>query len=409
MKDEMVSFASALVRIPTVNPPGEAYPECAELIADRLATWGHEVQLITATGRPEHTRKHPRVNVLGRLEGACSRPCLHLNGHFDVVPPGDGWTVDPFEGVVRDGRLYGRGSADMKAGIAAAATAVEAVRRSGIRLNGAVELSGTVDEETGGFAGVAHLARIGVIGRERTDWVVIPEPFGPDRICVGHRGVYWFRVTAHGRAAHGSMPHLGRNAVADMAVLLERVRTDLAPRLGARTTSAPVVPAESGVCTINVNSIEGGQIGGEPQSPCVPDRCDAVFDRRVLHEESMDDVRAEIVDFLADVCEGGVRGPFELTELLVVPPTRTPEPSPLVEALDQAVTQVMGAPAELVASPGTYDQKHVARVAGVPHCVAYGPGRLQQAHRPDEWCAIGDMTRSAQVMALAIAHLLGAS
>lgn len=407
LAEDMVTFARDLVRIPTVNPPGQAYRPCAELIADHLTDWGHQVRFVEAVGRPEHTDEHPRINVLGRLPGPDQGPCLHFNGHFDVVPAGEGWSVDPFAGEIRGGRLYGRGSADMKGGLAAAATAVEAVRRSGVPLAGAVEVSGTVDEETGGFAGVAHLARMGILDRDRTDWVIIPEPFGPDRICVGHRGVYWFRVTAHGRAAHGSMPYLGRNAIGDMAFLIERMRDELVPRIRERSTSMPVVPPESGVGTLNVNSIRGGQAGDTLQSPCVPDRCEAVFDRRYLAEEPLAEVRAEIQALVEAAAADGGRGPFEVAELLVVQPVRTPPDSPLIRSLEASVSAVLGKHATRVASPGTYDHKHVTGLADVAHCVAYGPGRLRQAHRPDEWCSIEDMVQAAQVMALTIVDLLG--
>jgi len=155
--DEIVAFTSDLVRIPTVNPPGDAYDVCAHAIGDELARRRFDVEYIAADGRPEHTAAHPRVNVVGTRRGGPG-PVVHLNGHFDVVPAGSGWTVEPFGGVVRDGRIYGRGVCDMKAGIAAALFAVEAISRAGVRMPGSVEISGTVDEESGGFAGVAYLA-----------------------------------------------------------------------------------------------------------------------------------------------------------------------------------------------------------------------------------------------------------
>src|SRR5215207_4413222 len=129
--DEIVAFTSALIRIPTVNPPGDVYEDCARLIGDRLAACGFEVEYHAAEGRPEHTPTYPRLNVVGLRRGRTLRPAVHLNGHFDVVPAGAGWTIDPFGGVVKDGRVYGRGACDMKAGIAAAVYAAEAIRRAG--------------------------------------------------------------------------------------------------------------------------------------------------------------------------------------------------------------------------------------------------------------------------------------
>jgi succinyl-diaminopimelate desuccinylase len=135
---EMVAFTTALIRVPTINPPGEGYEDCARLIGGMLAACDFEVEYHAAVGRPEHTAAHPRLNVVGARAGAHPRPRVHLNGHFDVVPAGAGWTRDPFGGEVADGRIYGRGACDMKAGIAAAVFAAEAIRRAGVALNGSV-------------------------------------------------------------------------------------------------------------------------------------------------------------------------------------------------------------------------------------------------------------------------------
>jgi len=174
--EEMVDFTVAMLRIPTVNPPGDAYEDCARLIGARLGECDFTVDYPVADTRPEHTATHPRMNVVGLRRGRTDRPLVHLNGHFDVVPAGAGWTMDPFGGVVKDGRIYGRGSSDMKAGITAAIYAAEAIRRAGIPLVGSVEISGTVDEESGGFAGMAYLAQQGRLSADRTDAVIITEP-----------------------------------------------------------------------------------------------------------------------------------------------------------------------------------------------------------------------------------------
>ena len=406
-RDEIVAFTAELIRVPTVNPPGDFYRDCAEVIGRQLAKTGLAVQYVEAEGRPEHTAAHPRVNVVGRGEGAAGRPRLHLNGHFDVVPPGDGWSVDPFGGVVRGGRIHGRGASDMKSGIAAAVFAVEAIRRAGVDLEGAVDVSGTVDEESGGFAGVAYLCEAGIISAPETGYAIIPEPFGPARICVGHRGVYWFDAIAHGHAAHGSMPHLGHSAIDDMGALLEGFRTRLGPELAARLSALPVVPGLSRRPSLNVNAVVGGQAGETTQSPCVSDRCTATFDRRFVPEETFEEVRSEIADLVAAVERRNPRRRFRIEDRMVVHPVQTPSGSPVTRALSAAVAKVCGKPAELVASPGTYDQKHFARIAGVEHCVAYGPGPLEEAHQPDESCAVDDIVASTRVLALAVLELAG--
>jgi succinyl-diaminopimelate desuccinylase len=405
--DEIVGFTQDLVRIPTINPPGDHYEACAAFLGDDLSRRSYDVEYIVAEGRPEHTPHHPRVNVVGSRRGSSGGPVVHLNGHFDVVPSGSGWTVDPFGAVVRDGRIFGRGVCDMKAGIAAAVFAAEAIARAGVALPGVIEISGTVDEESGGFAGVAHLARVGRISRARTDFVIIPEPLDVDRVCIGHRGVYWSELTTLGRIAHGSMPFLGVSAIDAMSEVLGAVRRELQPRLATRLTEMPVVPDGARHATININGIDGGQPVDGIQTPCVADRCRVVLDRRFLIEESFESVRDEIADLVARAI-GSSRGvEYVMRDLMVVEPVRTPDDSPLIRALEVAIQRVLGRDARRVASPGTYDHKHVARIAGVPHCVAYGPGELELAHQPDESCRIDDIVGATKVIALAVLDLMG--
>ena len=407
LADELVSFTADLIAIPTVNPPGESYEPCARHIGDTLRGFGFETQYYTADGLPEHRPDYPRVNVVGVRRGRQARPCVHLNGHLDVVPAGVGWTVEPFGRTVRGDRIYGRGSTDMKGGLAAAVFAAEAIRRAGVALAGTVEISATVDEESGGFAGVAWLARQGVLSSGRQDFVIIPEPFGVDRISVGHRGVFWSEITTVGHTAHGSMPFLGVNAVDAMAAVLTGIQRELVPTLAARRTAMPVVPHGARAATLNVNGIRGGQADVAGQTPCVPDRCAAVLDRRFLPEETLTEVRAEIADQVARALDGrhGVR--HELRDLMIVEPVRTPDDSPVVTALAGAVREIVGRPPQLVASPGTYDQKHVKRIAGIEDCVAYGPGCLDLAHQPDEWVGIEDLVTSTKVLAAAVLKLAG--
>jgi succinyl-diaminopimelate desuccinylase len=293
----------------------------------------------------------------------------------------------------------------MKAGIAAATYAAESIRRAGVPLEGSIELSATVDEESGGYAGVAWLAEQKRIDSSRTDYVIIPEPLGVDRICIGHRGVYWAKLTSRGRTAHGSMPFLGVSAIEHVGALLEAITGEYAASISKRETRMPVVPMEARRATVNINAIEGGQVGQWLQSPCVADRCDVILDRRFLIEESIDAVRREISELMERVARQSPDRRYEVVDLLIVDPVQTPENSPLTRALENAIRTVLGRKPRYVASPGTYDHKHVARIAGVEHCVAYGPGILEIAHQPDEYCIIEDVIQSTKVLALAILEL----
>ena len=266
-----------------------------------------------------------------------------------------------------------------------------------------------MDEESGGFAGVAWLAEHGRIAKGRTDYVIIPEPLNVDRICIGHRGVYWFEVTTRGRIAHGSMPFLGVSAIDGMGRMLEAVREELMPRArvahdGRAGRAAGRAPRDDQRQRHRRRPAVDGI-----QTPCVADRCRAVFDRRFLLEEGFDATQA------GDRRPRGARGPadaaacdYDLRDLMVVHPMRTPDGSPLDRrrSTTRSCACSTGRP-RLVASPGTYDHKHVARIAGVPHCVAYGPGELELAHQPDEWCRIDDLVNATKVIALATLDLMG--
>ncbi|AWK85734.1 acetylornithine deacetylase/succinyl-diaminopimelate desuccinylase family protein [Azospirillum thermophilum] len=407
-REELVALTRDLIRIPTVNPPGDAYTDCAELIGRRLAARGFQVEYVRGVGAAGDSDRYPRTNVVARIEGPRPGPCVHFNGHIDVVPAGEGWTVDPFAGVVKDGRVYGRGACDMKGGIAASIIAVEALLDEGLLPAGALEVSGTVDEESGGYGGVGHLAKLGYFSRPRVDHVIIPEPLNVDRVCIGHRGVWWAEIETRGRVAHGSMPFLGNCAVRHMGAVLHRIEEELIPRLAAKRTAMPVVPEGARQSTININAIHGGQRedhDGLP-SPMVPDRCRMVIDRRYLIEEDPGEVRAEIVAILEDLRRNRAGFEYELREVLAFLPTMTDADAPVVRAVAAAIETVLGQPATQVVSPGTYDQKHVVRVGQLKDCIAYGPGILDLAHQPDEYVGIDDMVHSAQVMALSVLSLM---
>lgn len=404
---EMVEFLRDLVAIPTVNPPGDNYAACAEWLGGQLERLGYDVRRIAAEGRPEHTAKYPRINVIGRLRGTPARPLLHFNGHFDVVPVGNGWTVDPFGAPSSNGKIFGRGTTDQKAGIAASIFAIEAIRRTGINLAGAVEQSGTVDEESGGFAGMAYLAEQGLVARDRTDFVIITEPLNVGRVCLGHRGVYWFEVVTVGRIAHGSMPFLGVSAISKMADFLGIIERELKPALRLRITAMPVEPPEARQASININSIAGGQPGGGMQTPCVADRCEAIFDRRFLIEEPLDQVRGEVRAILGRLAQHDPDFQYEIRDLMTVPPIQTDPRCALVNAMSGAVRDVLGTEPPLIASPGTYDQKHVMRLGCVEQCIAYGPGILDLSHQPDEYCRMDHLVQASKAMALAAMRLLG--
>ncbi len=290
----------------------------------------------------------------------------------------------------------------MKGGLAASMIAAEALADLG-GWSGAIEVSGVADEESGGFGGAAWLAQHGHFNASRQSHVIIPEPFSPHRICIGHRGVWWGRIEVFGRVAHGSMPFLGNCAVRHMGAILHALEEEYIPDIAQRLTHQPVTPDGARRSSLNIATLHGGQPdptdGGFP-APNVPDRATLIFDRRLIPEEDLDEAKAELRALLDRVAAH--RGfNYELKDLFEVRPTLTDRDGPVTRATAAAIEQVTGRRAEIVLSPGTYDQKHFDQIGGVHDVIAYGPGILDLAHQPDEYVDIEDLVASAKVMALA--------
>ena len=410
-RDDLIALTQDLIRIPTLNPPGDNYLEICEYLDRRLGASGFQTELVRAFGAPGDSDKHPRWNIVARREGAYKGECVHFNSHIDVVEVGRGWTTDPFGGEVKDGKIYGRGACDMKGGLAASIIAAEAFLAVCPDFAGAIEISGTADEESGGFGGVAYLAEKGFFSPERVQHVIIPEPLNKDRICLGHRGVWWAEIETHGEIAHGSMPFLGDCAVRHMGAVMAEMETTLFPALAQKRTDMPVVPDGAKQSTLNINSIHGGEneqaddYTGLP-APCVPDSCRMVIDRRFLIEEDIDEVREEVMQILRTVAERRATFRYDVTELHRVLPTMTEKSAPVVQVVAKAIADTMGREAEYVVSPGTYDQKHIDRIGKLKNCIAYGPGILDLAHKPDEYVGVDDMLDSAKVMGRSLIALL---
>ena len=344
-RDGLIALTQDLIRIPTLNPPGDCYRDICEYLLQRLEARGFEVQLVRAVETPGDSDKYPRWNVVARHEGKHSGDCVHFNSHTDVVEVGRGWTKDPFGAELEDGRIYGRGSCDMKGGLAGSIIAAEAFIETCPNYHGSIEISGTADEETGGYGGVAYLAEKGHFAH--VQHVIIPEPLQKDRICLGHRGVWWAEIETHGEIAHGSMPFLGDCAVRHMGAVMREMEDRLYPALAQKRTDMPVVPEGARQSTMNINSFHGGQ--AEPEegftglpSACVPDSARMIIDRRYLIEESQDEVEGEIKDILEHLKGTRPNFDYDLKELWSVSPTMTKKDAPVVQSVSSAIQGVLG-------------------------------------------------------------------
>jgi succinyl-diaminopimelate desuccinylase len=204
------------------------------------------------------------------------------------------------------------------------------------------------------------------------------------------------------------MPFLGDCAVRHMGAVLAAFEEELFPALDRKQTSMPVVPEGARRSTMNINAIHGGQTddySGLP-SPVVPDSCRMVIDRRFLLEETLAEVKDEVVTVLDRLKGSRKKFDYSIRDIMEVLPLMTERDAPVAAAVAEGIRQVFGREPEYVISPGTYDQKHVTRIGHLHDCIAYGPGMLDLAHRPDEWVGIADMVESAQVMAIGLDRLL---
>ncbi|MBU3030315.1 acetylornithine deacetylase/succinyl-diaminopimelate desuccinylase family protein [Paracoccus marinaquae] len=408
-RDQLIALTQDLIRIPTLNPPGRHYRDICDYLQARMAPQGWECEMIRAHGAPGDSEQFPRWNIVARRRGAGPGDCVHFNSHHDVVEVGHGWTRDPFGAELDGDRIYGRGACDMKGGLAASIIAAEAFVATCPDHAGSIEISATADEESGGYGGVAFLAERGAYAH--VDHVIIPEPLHKDRICLGHRGVWWAEIETQGRIAHGSMPFLGDCAVRHMGAVLAEMEAALWPLLAAKRTEMPVIPEGARSSTLNINAIHGGaaeqaeDYTGLP-TPCVPDRCRITIDRRFLIEEDLAEVKAEVTALLERVRARRPGFRYEIRDLFEVIPSMTDREAPVVRTTAAAIERVLGREAGFVVSPGTYDQKHIDRIGKLKNCIAYGPGVLDLAHQPDEWIGVQDMLDSAGVMALVLQDLL---
>lgn len=399
LKDYAVNLTADLVRIPTVNPPGEHYEEIAEPMAKELEGAGLHVDLIRVPSDEleRYGVREPRVIVVGTLRGARQDKTLVFNGHYDVVPPGSGWNTDPFQPVLRGENLYGRGVADMKGALASMITSIKALVKCGIGLNGNLVLVATPDEETGGHLGAGYLVRKRLI---RGDACVIGEPTEPDKVDVAEKGALWVELVTRGKSAHGSMPHLGVNAVEKMAKVIVSLEA-LKKAFAERKSKAPL-PEQVRYNTINV----GGVIQGGTKINVVPDRCSCTLDIRVIPEETIEAVEEALFDFLEGLRRVDPELELEVRIIDRIDPAYTSETEDIVEDIKSSISVVLGRTPRLGALPGFTDMRWFK---GLMPTVLYGPGSISQAHVPNEYVPVESLLAAAKVYALTSMKFLGYS
>lgn len=383
--EEIVSVAQALIAAPGENPPGGEQATAAALIrASEKRGLDHH------TTEVEPGRPNVSVTLLGG-----SGPGLLLLGHTDVVPIGDGWSVSPTGGDVIDGRLYGRGSTDMKGGLAACLVAMSALRRARASLRGPVELAAVMDEEDSGL-GIRHYlrerARSG--GAAGFRGCIVAEPTDLQTI-IAARGASYVNIEVTGQAAHAGNPDDGVNAIYGAAAIVREVE---AWHLELKSRAHPLV----GPPTWNVGVVRGGTGGS-----IVPAVCSITADRRLLPDESPSQVLADIRQRLAALNLENAGMTVHASMPMDMPGFETPPEHSLVTTVDGALTAAGGPGLPLGGWTAACDGGYVRRDEGVP-VVVLGPGSVQtQAHRADESVGIDELLTAARTYALTAMRLLG--
>jgi acetylornithine deacetylase len=368
-RGDAIALARALVKIDSRNPtlvpesPGEG--ECARFLADVLDDWGFSVELIeSVAGRP---------NLVARL-GSPGAPTLMLNGHLDVVGV-EGMVHEPFSAELRDDRIYGRGSADMKAGIAAMCAAALAADGS---VDAQVLLTAVVDEEYDSI-GTRALLNEGI----RADAAVITEPTRL-AVCPAHRGFVWMEVRFRGRAAHGSRYDLGVDAISHAALVLAEL-----DRIERRRESG-LRHALLGRGSLHASTIRGG-VG----MSTYPEECVLAIERRTLPGESTELAIREINDACAAVQANNPHLDARVTLTTAQLPSDVPADAPIVELLRGAL-QSEGVPVR-VEGLSAWTDAALLNEAGIP-TVCFGPGDIALAHAAEEFVPVGEIETAQRVL-----------
>jgi acetylornithine deacetylase/succinyl-diaminopimelate desuccinylase-like protein len=392
--DEALAFLALLVRVPSDNPPGDC-ASFAEAAAAALEGMGFEVE------------RHPVEPEVAREAGMASAtnlivrqrfgdgPVIALNAHGDVVPPGEGWSVDPYGAEVVEGWMIGRGVAVSKSDIATFAYALKALIESGAALAGTVELHVTADEEAGGEIGPARLLSRGL---SKPDFAICPG-FSYE-VVTAHNGCLHLAFEVRGKSAHAARPETGHDALRAATELLNRLYAH-ADDLAGRRSAIPGIKGPSLVV---------GLVSGGINTNVVPDKVALRIDRRIVPDEDAARAEADLRAIAEEVAALNEGISIETRRILLARPFGiVPGAERLAEIVAARASEVMGEPVGTTGVPLYADARHYAE-AGVP-TVMYGCGPRTlleaNAHRADERIPVDHLAKATKVVALALLDLLG--
>lgn len=390
-KEKMAALLAELVAIPTENPPGNNYQACADLLEQRIQQLGLDCKRITPASRQNPPEELPASLQANYGSGEL---VLYFHGHYDVVPA---QSEEQFRPNRKEDFLFGRGSCDMKGGIAAMLYAILAIRACSEKLNGRIALTLVPDEETGGKRGSEALLRDGWLGRDGVGMLLAEPTSGV--VWNANRGALSVRVRIFGKSAHVGLQHQGTNAFECMHQVVRRLQ-ELKREVEQRATQCAVGSGQ------RPNSILmlGGQSGGGTNFNVVPEECWFTIDRRINPEEDLAEEKARLLGVLEKCKHAGIALEWEVFQ--EAGSATNEENNSLGNTLLRSVQAVTGHLPRFEMCPGLLESRFYAE-AGIP-AYAYGPGLLSVAHGPNEYVDLRRVVDTAAIYALTAMDFLGA-
>lgn len=371
---EIVKLTQKLVQIPSENPLGNE-KEISKFIYSWFKKNKIEAEMMEVL--PD------RPNVIARIKGGNNKNSLLLLAHTDTVPAGKGWKNNAFSGRIIDGKLYGRGSADMKSGLAAAMMAIKKIKESGEKLQGDLIVAAVVDEEAIDYLGAQSLVKNNIV--DKNTFIVCIEPTGLD-LCKAQKGTVWYKAETFGKNAHGGNPQFGADAVHAMSIFLKNIK-DCVNQL-------PYYQEHIGKATITIGKIKGGL-----KVNIVPDYCLAELDLRIptpLDTFKADRMLDDIMKKSASQVEG-VTG--KVTRFGAErDPVEAQDKSVIVQGLKSAYKEIMGEEVKIKGFTAYTDAGIIATMTKNNNCIIFGPGKLCNTHSVDEFVEIKEIENAEKVL-----------